>query len=159
MNSPSVSTAADLAKHARQAGQTVVLVTGVFDVLHDEHKNFLLAAKKEGDALLVGLESDVRVREMKGPGRPVNSQQVRKQNLDAWQIADMVFLLPEVFGVPERRALIEELRPHVLAVSSHTAHLEKKAAIMEEFGGTLKIVYKHRPEASSTRLIEKSKEQ
>jgi glycerol-3-phosphate cytidylyltransferase len=159
MNSPSHTAAIALAQKARQAGKTVVLVTGVFDVLHDQHKNFLLAAKKEGDVLLIGLESDVRVREMKGADRPVNPQQVRQQNVDAWHIADAVFILPEVFELEQRKALIEELRPHVLAVSSHTAHLEKKAAIMEEFGGTLKVVYEHRPETSSTHLIEKSKKQ
>lgn len=158
VNTSQLSEALQLSQNARRAGQTVVLVTGVFDVLHEEHKNFLLAAKKEGDVLLVGLESDVRVKEMKGPDRPVNSQQVRHHNVRAWGIAQSVFILPEVFGVPERRALIEFLRPHILAVSSHTNHLEKKAAIMEEFGGTLKIVYEHQPEVSSTDLIEKSKQ-
>ena len=57
--------------------QTTVLATGVFDVLHIEHIRFLAAAKQQGDRLIVGVESDVRVRAMKGPGRPLHDEQVR----------------------------------------------------------------------------------
>src|SRR3990172_12032671 len=58
----------------RSLGKKIVLVTGVFDLLHDEHRNFLKVAKKAGDFLIVGLESDTRVRALKGVGRPVHDQ-------------------------------------------------------------------------------------
>jgi len=66
---------------ARSEKQTVVLVTGVFDIFHSEHKVFLQKAKQAGDILLVGIESDVRVTQIKGPGRPINSQQKRQQRV------------------------------------------------------------------------------
>lgn len=134
-----------------------VLVTGVFDVLHQEHFNFLLAAKKYGTELIVGLESDSRVRQLKGDNRPIFSQQQRKKNLEKLAIADKVFILPEKFNSKaDHLQLINKLKPDILAVSSHTAHLKEKQAIMKEVGGELKIVYQHNPAISSSKLINKS---
>lgn len=89
---------------------TVVLVTGVFDVLHKEHVAFLKKAKALGGTLYVGLESDVRVSALKGPTRPVNSEKVRKENIEKLGIADTVFILPEQFSRPEdHRALFKKI--------------------------------------------------
>lgn len=60
-----------VADKAHREGRKVVLVTGVFDLLHQEHQAFLRAAKQAGDVLLVGLESDSRVKALKGQGRPI----------------------------------------------------------------------------------------
>lgn len=133
-----------------------VLVTGVFDVLHQEHRNFLLAAKGEGTELVVGLESDKRVKELKGKNRPIFSQAQRKINLEKLKIADQVLILPEKFSTKEDHLkFIKKVKPSILAVSSHTAHLDKKQDIMQEVGGQLKIVYQHNPSISSTKLISK----
>ena len=134
----------------------IVLATGVFDILHQEHSNFLKKAKAIGDYLIVGVESDVRVRHMKGESRPVNSQAVRIKNLEDLQIADEVFLLPEQFSKPEDHiALIKKIKPRFLAVSSHTHHLEKKQAILKQFGGEVVIVHEHNPKISTTKLLQK----
>jgi D-beta-D-heptose 7-phosphate kinase/D-beta-D-heptose 1-phosphate adenosyltransferase len=77
-----------------------VLVTGVFDLLHEEHILFLKKAKALGDYLVVGIESDVRVKQMKGEGRPVNSQSIRVENLKSLNIIDEVFVLPQEFSKP-----------------------------------------------------------
>lgn len=130
-----------------------VLVTGVFDVLHTEHKTFLQKAKQLG-YLLVGVESDVRVADMKGPGRPIHSQNERVKNLQALGIADEVFVLPEDFSLPEHhRNLIQSIQPDYLAVSSHTKHIDKKQKIMNEFGGSVVVVHEHNPEVSTTLLL------
>ena len=129
--------------------------TGVFDVLHDEHRNFLQAAKKAGDLLIVGLEPDARVKLLKGEGRPVNGIENRLKNLDDWQIADALFVLPEDFGRKEHQeSLIARLKPAILAVSSHTLHQDRKAAVMEKYGGELRVVHRHNPAVSSTKIIE-----
>lgn len=141
---------------AHGGNDELVLVTGVFDVLHKEHLNFLMKAKQAGDVLLVGVESDERVRAIKGPSRPVNDETVRIQRLDSLSLADGIFLLPEKFSSPqEHRALIRQIRPDVLAVSSHTPYIEAKQEIIEQVGGELRIVHQHNPEISSTILIEK----
>ncbi len=139
---------------ARHQGKRIVFVSGVFDLLHQEHIRFLQKARAVGDFLVVGLESDVRVRTIKGEGRPVHSQHLRQQNIQKLGVADVVFILPEDFAdASKRRRLIEELRPAILAVSSHSPHLEKKKAIIEEFGGQLMIVHQHNPAVSTTQLL------
>ena len=142
----------NIAKLVSQPDQTVVLVTGVFDVLHQAHQEFLKLARKQGDILIVGLEADKRVRELKGDDRPVNDQQTRLANIEG--LVDAAFILPGDFHLVEKReALIKELKPNVLAVSSHTAHLEEKQRIMELVGGELRVVYDHQPDISSTKMI------
>jgi cytidyltransferase-like protein len=140
--------------YKRAIGQRLVLATGVFDVLHREHRNFLKAAKRVGDWLTVGLESDKRVKELKGTDRPINDQNTRLKNLRQWQIADDVFILPENFDQSAaREKLISQLRPQILAVSSSTPFLAKKRQVMTKFGGIVKVVYGHKKGVSSTILI------
>lgn len=130
-----------------------VLVTGVFDILHFEHIAFLRAAKELG-FLMVGVESDVRVRQIKGEGRPINSVAVRIAQLRELGIADEIFELPEAFASPDdHRALLARVRPDVLAVSSHTKHLDKKLRLLQEIGGTVEIVREHNPAVSTTLLL------
>lgn len=138
----------------RKEGKIIVLVTGVFDLLHEEHKRFLKKAKKVGDVLIVGVESDVRVKQMKGEGRPVNNQFRRLQAVTELNDVDLAFVLPEDFSTPAaHEQLIADLRPHILAVSSHTNHLENKQRILEKYQGKVKIVHQHNPDVSTTQII------
>ena len=135
--------------------QISVLVTGVFDILHLEHKKFLKAAKKQGDLLLVGLETDARVKKLKGSNRPINSLQTRIKNLMSWGIADQIFALPKKFNSQkDHRALINQIKPNILAVSSHTPNLPAKRKLMGSIGGTLKIVHPFNPKISVTKLLD-----
>lgn len=139
----------------KQEKKSLTLVTGVFDLLHEEHQIFLQKAKKLGDLLLVGLESDKRVRSMKGEGRPINDQDTRLKNLTRWQLADFIFVLPENFSKSEdHRHLIEQIRPDFMAVSSHTSFKDKKENILQEFGAKLVVVHEFNPEFSSSKIIQ-----
>ncbi len=140
---------------ARQHKQRVVLVTGVFDILHQEHYRFLQKAKKEGEVLLVALETDERVRALKGPSRPINSEQERVINLKKIGLANGVFLLPEDFyDAEDHRDFIRLIKPDILAVSSHSPFINKKQQILQELGGEVRIVHQHNPEISSSKIIE-----
>ena len=142
-------------EQARNTHQKITLVTGVFDVLHEKHQDFLRDAKALGGFLLVGIEPDLRVKQMKGEDRPYHPQDQRIQNLEELGIADAVFLLPENFGQPEvREALIKEIRPQFLAVSSHSLYQEKKQELMNKYGGQLAVVTQYDPQYSSTKLIQ-----
>lgn len=133
-----------------------ILVTGVFDVLHSEHKKLLIAAKKLGGILLVGVETDARVRRLKGPGRPVNLLSLRLKNLRRLGIADQVFALPKQFNdLNHFTALINQIRPDILAVSSSTPYLAVKRRILEQCGGRVIVVLPHNPKISTTKLIKK----
>ena len=143
---------------AHNTHHTIVLVTGVFDLLHEEHIKFLRAAKALGDFLVVGVESDVRVRQIKGEGRPVESEQLRVQNVYNTHIPDVAFVLPEQFSTnADHEQLISEVRPNYLAVSEHTAHQTEKKVLVEKFGGQLKVVLPHNPLISTTLKIESLK--
>ena len=132
----------------------IVLATGVFDVLHQEHENFLKKAKALGGKFIVGIECDARVRSTKGEGRPIHSEQLRLRNLQALCIADEVFILPEQFNKPDDyRALLAKIKPDILAVSSHTPHLDRKQAMMAERGGRVEVVHQHNPAVSTSILL------
>lgn len=138
-------------------GQTTVLVTGVFDVLHQEHIHFLTNAKEAGDVLIVAIESDTRVRQIKGSGRPHFSQQQRRAHLLELELADSVVILPESFSDPEEHtAVISQIRPTYLAVSSHTKHLDKKEHILAKDGGTVLVVHTFNPTESTSLLLDKN---
>jgi D-beta-D-heptose 7-phosphate kinase / D-beta-D-heptose 1-phosphate adenosyltransferase len=144
----------ELLKEVEKKQQRLVLVTGVFDVLHQEHINFLKKAKIEGDVLLVGLETDERVQKIKGNDRPVNRQTERVTNLEQIDLADLVFVLPNEFETDEEHeALIRRLKPMVLAVSSQTPFIATKQSIMSKVGGEVMVVHQHNPTISTTQII------
>lgn len=138
-----------------KAGSKLVLATGFFDLLHTEHIIFLEHAKSAGDILIVAVESDVRARKIKGEGRPVETQLLRCQKVA--QYADYVINLPDDFDNPKAfESLISSVRPDILAVSSHTAHQDKKRVLVEKYGGKLVVVYELNPTVSTTKIISNS---
>lgn len=146
-----------LIDQTHQRGKKIVLATGVFDVLHKEHKKFLQKAKKAGDFLIVGLESDVRVKQLKGPDRPHHTEADRLRNLEAWQIADAVFVLPEQFtDQQDYLNLVRVINPHILAVSVNTPHIDKKQRLMAMVDGEVKVVHEHNPAISTTQILSKA---
>lgn len=134
-------------------GLIVVLATGVFDILHIEHIRFLTKAKAAGDRLIVGLETDTRVRQLKGAGRPINSQVVRMEQIAALKPVDQAFLLPDQFSTQsDWETFMAELHPDIYAASSHSSHLENKQNICRSNGIQFKIVHDFNREFSTTQL-------
>jgi len=147
-----------LIDQAKVKGKRIVLATGVFDILHSEHLNFLRKAKQVGDLLIVGLESDLRVKQTKGSDRPINTATQRLFNLKKLNVADVVFILPTQFSTPQdHENLIKQLSPHILAVSSNSPHLEAKRKILTKYHGKVKIVHQHNPLISTTQIINNQK--
>lgn len=94
----------------RSAGRTVVFTNGCFDLLHPGHLHLLRSAAAEGDALVVGVNSDRSIRSLKGPERPYIAEAERVAMLEALSCVDAVV----VFDEPDPRRLIEALVPDVL---------------------------------------------
>jgi rfaE bifunctional protein nucleotidyltransferase chain/domain len=99
-----------VAGHKRR-GERVVLANGCFDTLHVGHVRYLEGAKKEGDLLVVAVNADSSVRELKGPGRPILDEKARAQLVAAQRSVDYVV----IFDEPSVEALLEALRPDVHA--------------------------------------------
>lgn len=132
-----------------------ILVTGVFDLLHSEHVAFLQNAKDLGGRLVVGIESDSRVRKLKGEGRPVQSEVERKNALANLKFVDEVFILPNQFETePDHLRLLKVVKPDILAVSSHTPHLDVKRRLMKQVGGKVVVVRNHNPNISTTKILQ-----
>jgi len=96
---------------ARRRGERVVFTNGCFDILHVGHVRCLAEARRLGDRLVVGVNTDTSVRRLKGPGRPVVPARQRAEILGALACVDWVVL----FGADTPLALIRALRPDVLA--------------------------------------------
>jgi D-beta-D-heptose 7-phosphate kinase/D-beta-D-heptose 1-phosphate adenosyltransferase len=97
--------------HLRHDGKTIVFTNGVFDLLHPGHVRYLQDARREGDALIVGVNSDRSVREIKGADRPITPDGERAEVVAALACVDAVFIFDE--ADPAR--VIERLQPDVLA--------------------------------------------
>jgi rfaE bifunctional protein nucleotidyltransferase chain/domain len=110
---PGVTTMEDAAAFARRlraAGRRVVFTNGVFDLLHPGHVRYLRAARAEGDALVVAVNSDRSVQANKGPDRPLVPDHERAEILAALDAVDAVF----VFDEPTPARAVEAIAPHVL---------------------------------------------
>ena len=104
------SEAAAWAADLREAGGRLVLTNGVFDLLHPGHARYLQAARDQGDALIVAINSDRSVRGNKGPGRPLVPQAERAEVLAALDCVNAVV----IFDDPTPADIVRLIRPHVL---------------------------------------------
>jgi rfaE bifunctional protein nucleotidyltransferase chain/domain len=93
------------------AGKRLVFTNGCFDLLHIGHVRYLQAARALGDALLVAVNGDASVRALKGPTRPINSEQDRAEVLGALACVDFVTIFPSM-RVTE---LVSVIRPQIYA--------------------------------------------
>ena len=94
----------------KKKGKRVVFTNGCFDIIHQGHVLYLEEARRKGDVLIVGVNTDASVKEIKGEQRPIVSQEGRMAVLAALEAVD--YVVP--FGEPDPHAIISTLRPHVL---------------------------------------------
>ena len=134
----------------------IVLVGGCFDVLHFGHIRFLEQAKQLGDSLVVLLESDEKVRSMKGDKRPIHTQEQRKAMLNALDCIDDVMLLPAVTTDAYYIELINKIKPSVIAITEGDPILGKKQTQADAIGARLVVIPKiHTPSTSQlAKLLE-----
>ncbi len=125
-----------LTEHKRH-GRRIVLANGCFDTLHVGHIRYLEGARREGDILVVGVNADSSVCNLKGPGRPVLDENARAQLVAALRSVDYVVL----FAEPNVEALLEELRPGVHAKGTdYTVESVPERAVAARLGIRVAIV-------------------
>jgi rfaE bifunctional protein nucleotidyltransferase chain/domain len=125
---------AELAASLRAEGKRVVFTNGVFDILHAGHVTYLEKARALGDVLVVGLNTDDSVRRLKGPERPINSEDDRACVLAALRSVDHVVL----FGDDTPIDVITSLLPDVLVKGGdYTRDTIVGADEVEAHGGTV----------------------
>lgn len=139
---------------AQRQRKRVVFTNGCFDLLHPGHVRYLAAARAAGDILVVGVNSDRSVRDLKGPGRPVQTQDARAEVLAALAAVDHVV----VFDASTPVALIEALQPDVLAKGADwPADQIVGADVVRARGGKV-VRVRLVPGQSTTRLVERSRD-
>lgn len=137
------------------AAHKIVVVTGVFDLLHIGHLRFLEAARRLGDHLIVGVESDARVRRWKGENRPIQTEDDRLALLRALRVVDEAFLIdgervdPAYYG-----ELLRPLGARYLAVTADDPFLEQKRDAMRDIGVELRVVTPRIENYSTTHLVQ-----
>ena len=125
-----------LAQH-RLRGETIVLANGCFDTLHVGHVRYLEGARREGDILVVAVNSDSGVCVLKGTGRPILSETARAALVGAFRAVDYVLL----FSEPNVETLLQDLRPDVHAKGTdYTADSVPERATSARLGVRVAIV-------------------
>ena len=134
MNQPRILTPEEARQERdqlRAQGRKLVFTNGCFDILHRGHTDYLAFARAQGDALVVGLNSDSSVRRAKGPTRPVNPEADRAFVLGSLRAVDFVV----IFDEDEPRDLISKILPDVLVKGKDWAHYVSGRDIVEANGG------------------------
>lgn len=156
MLSEKMKTPAELAGISSEMGRNgrkLVFTNGCFDLLHVGHVRYLQQARALGDALLVAVNGDASVRALKGPGRPLNSEEERAEVLAGLECVDYV----TIFSDERVTALAREIRPQVYAKGGdytiESLNPEEVAAFREA-GSDIQILPLV-PGKSTTKLIEK----
>lgn len=137
----------------RRAGRKLVVTNGCFDVLHLGHVTYLQQARQQGDALLVGVTSDDGVRQLKGPGRPLNSEQDRAAVLAALESVNGVCVFHEL----DARAFLQTVRPDIYVKGGdytlETINQDERR-LLEELGIRI-VILAGVPGKSTSALIQK----
>jgi rfaE bifunctional protein nucleotidyltransferase chain/domain len=125
------------ADRRRRAGNRIVFANGAFDLLHVGHVRYLEAARREGDWLVVGVNSDASVARSKGPSRPVLPEDERAEIVAALGAVDAVV----VFDEDSPASLIDALRPDIHAKGTdYTAERVPEREVVAGYGGRTAIV-------------------
>jgi rfaE bifunctional protein nucleotidyltransferase chain/domain len=141
----------NITEQLKADGKTIVFTNGCFDILHVGHVRYLNAARELGDCLLLGLNSDQSVRTLKGPTRPINTQDDRAEVLSALSAVDYVVIFEE----PTAENLIDQIRPAIYVKGGdYNIKDLPESAIASQHGGQT-ILIPEVPGKSTSNIIKK----
>lgn len=136
--------------------KSIVLVGGCFDILHPGHIIFLEKAKKQADILIVLLESDERIKILKGEKRPIHNQEERAFILSSLKFIDYILLLPTFDLDLSYDKIIMQINPQIIAVTKGDINIEHKQRSAGLLGAKIKIVTDFIGDYSTTGILSKN---
>lgn len=148
-----IDQASALSSKLKQSGKTIILAGGCFDVLHSGHVAFLEAAKKEGDVLILLLESDESIKKRKGAGRPLNSMRKRTAVLSSLQTVDFIISLTGMTKNEEYDRIMIQIKPDIVAMTKGDPNVAQRIRQCEKIGAKLKLVIEKIDGISTTALV------
>lgn len=126
-----------LIEKLKSQDKKVVFTNGCFDILHVGHLRYLIEAKRQGDILIVGVNSDSSVKKLKGEDRPINGEEDRAEMLCGLKPVDYTIIFDE--DTPEE--LIKELKPSIhVKGGDYTKDDLPETKIVESYGGEVRIL-------------------
>ncbi|MGA8184419.1 MAG: D-glycero-beta-D-manno-heptose 1-phosphate adenylyltransferase [Terriglobia bacterium] len=129
--------AAALGERLRQEGRQVVFANGCFDLFHVGHVRYLEGARQQGDVLVVGVNSDRSVRQLKGEGRPLLPEDARAELLAAMECVDYVVIFDDLTA----ENILRDLRPDVHSKGTdYTEATVPEREVVRSWGGRVVIV-------------------
>ncbi len=141
----------------KHKGVKIVLAGGCFDILHAGHIQFLQNAKKQGDSLVVFLESDEKIREIKGPNRPINSQADRAAVIANLRMVDFVVCLPRLKNDLDYEILVKRIEPGIIAITAGNTIYDWERNYASSVGAKIVEVIERKEEYSTTKITQKIK--
>ena len=126
-----------LSQRLRNEGRQVVFANGCFDLFHVGHVRYLEGARQQGDVLVVGVNSDRSVHQLKGEGRPLLPEDARAELLAAMECVDYVV----IFDDATAESILRDLRPHVHCKGTdYTEATVPEREVIKDWGGRVAIV-------------------
>jgi len=136
-------------EHLKGIGLRVVLTSGSFDLIHLGHVKYLARAKELGDVLVVGVDSDNKIRRRKGADRPLVPEDERLEMLAYQRPVDLLYLKNDS---DEKWALIKAVRPHVLVVTNEHSYDESELDQLHNFCQQVRIIERQADITTSERI-------
>jgi len=149
-----VDQAIEISRDLEKKGKKIVIAGGCFDVLHVGHFSLFEHSKKEGDILIILLESDDKIRKKKGLKRPLHLQKERAYMLSQIASIDYVVLLPKINSDSIYDNIVKKIKPSIIATTKNDPNIAHKKRQAEKIGAFVKEVIEYIPEKSSSNIIE-----
>lgn len=143
----------NIIKKLKSENKKIVFTNGCFDILHAGHVRYLKESKKFGDILIVGLNSDISVKKIKGESRPINPEMDRAEVLAGLEAVSYIVLFDETSPVK----LLEEIKPDIYTKGAdYTVETLPEAKTVLSYGGKIEFI-KFLEGRSTTKIIDKIK--
>jgi rfaE bifunctional protein nucleotidyltransferase chain/domain len=138
----------ELLNTLRKKNKRIVTLNGTFDILHKGHDFIISEAKKQGDILIVGVNSDSSVKSNKGEGRPINNEQARAKMIANYKEVNFVTIFDEKTPIE----MLQIIKPDIHVNGSEYGKNCIEAPTVKKYGGKIKIV-KRLPALSSSKIL------
>jgi rfaE bifunctional protein nucleotidyltransferase chain/domain len=146
---PSLEEMTRTVSHLKGLGYSIVLTSGSFDLIHLGHVKYLARAKELGDILVVGVDSDAKIRRRKGEDRPMVPEDERLELLAHQRPVDLIYLKQDE---DPRWGLIKAVEPDVLVLTADHSYSPEQLAELAEVVGEVQVIERQASVTTSERI-------
>lgn len=145
-----------LGKKLREANKKIVFTAGSWDLIHAGQCRYLEKAKGHGDVLVVGVSSNLAIRNAKGPNKPILDEKIRAEMLTYLRSVDFVTILPEPSCVPSLGLLMPDVYITVKEDWTSDYKSSKEYKTVTDYGGEVLVVDRQSTSVSTTQILQRA---